>query len=176
MTVAANATTEPSAAPTGANAAPIAPGTELVVHFMKSIKEVLSTMASVEVTTGKPALKQNPIATYDVSGIIGFSGDFGGSMVVSFRKETAAAIVKGFSGMDIAPDSPDFTDAVGELANMIAGSAKTRFGGGTSISVPSVILGTGHVIGRLHDVPCIVIPCESSAGAFAVEVSIKSKK
>ncbi|HUO07002.1 MAG TPA: chemotaxis protein CheX [Phycisphaerae bacterium] len=171
MTVAVPPPTVSNAAAGGA-----APGVELVIHFMKAIKEVLSTMAGVEVTTGKPGLKQDPVSTYDVSGIIGFSGNFGGSMVLSFKKETAVALVKGFSGMEMTPDSPDFTDAVGELANMIAGAAKTQFGGGTSISVPSVILGQGHVIGRLHDVPCIVIPCESAAGAFAVEVSIKSKQ
>jgi len=62
---------------------------------------------------------------------------------------------------------------VGELANMIAGSAKTSFGGGTNISVPSIILGSGHTIARLHDVPCLVIPCHTPAGDFAVEVNIK---
>ena len=82
-------------------------------------------------------------------------------MVLSFQKSTAQAIVNAFAGAPIVPDSPDFADAVGELANMIAGSAKTSFGGATSISVPSIILGPGHTIARLHDVPCLIIPCQT---------------
>jgi len=146
---------------------------QLIVHFISSIQDVLRTMARVSVTIGKPALKKDPIPSYDVSGIIGFSGEFVGSMVLSFQRSTAEAIVNAFAGAAIAPDSPDFPDAVGELANMIAGSAKTSFGGGTNISVPSIILGFGHTIARLHDVPCLVIPCHTSMGDFAVEVNIK---
>ena len=145
----------------------------LIVHFVTSIKEVLRTMAGVEVTIGSPALKKTPLTSYDVSGIIGFSGEFVGSMVLSFQQATAMAIVANFAGAPVPPDSPDFADAVGELANMIAGSAKTSFGGGTNISVPSIIMGVGHTIARLHDVPCLVIPCHTPAGDFAVEVNIK---
>jgi hypothetical protein len=39
--------------------------------------------------------------------------------------------------------------------------------------VPSVIIGSGHQIARLSDVPCVVIPCTSPVGDFAVEVNIK---
>ena len=106
-------------------------------------------------------------------GVIGFSGEFVGSMVLSFKNATAVAIVSNFTGMPIEPGSPDFADAVGELANMIAGSAKTSFGGNTNISVPSIILGSGHTVAQLHGVPCLVIPCHTEAGDFAVEVNIK---
>ncbi len=145
----------------------------LIVHFVDSIQEVLRTMTGMSVEIGPPTLKKNPTPSYDVSGIIGLSGEFVGSMVLSFQQSTAQAIVNAFAGMAIAPDSADFPDAVGELANMIAGSAKTRFGGGTFISVPSIILGSGHTVARLNGVPCIVIPCHIAAGDFAVEVNIK---
>jgi len=110
---------------------------------------------------------------YDVSGIIGLSGDFIGSIVVSFQMEAAARIVSLFAGTTLAPDSPDFPDAVGELANMIAGGTKKALGGMASITVPNVVIGGGHVIARLSDVPCLVIPCQTPVGSFAAEVSIK---
>jgi chemotaxis protein CheX len=160
---------------TAVNSPPSAssPSAEFIVHFITSIREVLRTMAQVTVTVGAPTLKKSPTTTYDVSAIIGFSGEIVGSMVLSFQKGTAEAIVTSFAGSPISPDSPDFADAVGELANMIAGSAKTSFGGGTNISVPSIILGTGHTIARLQEVPCLIIPCHTVAGSFAVEVNIK---
>ncbi len=156
-----------------ATASPPASTAQCVAHFVRSIKEVLQTMAGVTVTVGAPALKQDPVTTYEVSGIIGFSGAFNGSMVLSFQKSTASAIVSALAAMPIAPDSADFADAVGELANMIGGSAKTGFGPGTHISLPSIIMGSGHAVARLHDVPCIIIPCNTFHGDFAVEVSLK---
>ena len=149
------------------------PTARLIVHFVGSIQEVLRTMAKVTVTVGAPMLKKDPLPSYDVSGVIGFSGEFVGSMVLSFKNATAVAIVSNFTGMPIESGSPDFADAVGELANMIAGSAKTSFGGNTNISVPSIILGSGHTVAQLHGVPCLVIPCHTEAGDFAVEVNIK---
>jgi len=168
---------EPAIAKPALAPAPSAPTTaRLIVHFIESIKNVLETMAGITVTVGAPTLKAEPVPAYDVSGIIGFSGEFIGSMVVSFEQFAARTIVKAFSGSDPPIDSSDFADAVGELANMIAGSAKKSFGGTTSITVPSVIIGRGHTIARLHDVPCIVIPCHTSTGDFAVEVNIKPQK
>lgn len=148
---------------------------QFIAYFVHSVKDVLQTMAGVTVTVGAPARKQDPLGTYDVSGIIGFSGEFVGSMVLSFHRNTAVAIASSFAGAPVSADSPDFADAVGELANMIAGSAKRSFGGGTSISVPSIIMGNGHSIARLQDVPCLVIPCKTAAGEFAVEVNIKPR-
>jgi len=68
----------------------------------------------------------------------------------------------------------DFADAIGELANMIAGSAKKDLGHTASISVPNVVIGGGHIIARLSEVPCLVIPCRTPVGNFAVEVNIKT--
>jgi len=154
-------------------ATPPADTTRLTVHFVKSLVEVLATMAATTVTVGKPIRKTDLSATYDVSGIIGFSGDFVGSMVLSFQEKTALAIVAAFAGQECAVNSPEFSDAIGELANMVAGSAKTAFGG-TNISIPTVVVGAGHTVSRMQDIPCILIPCTVPGGEFAVEVNVKS--
>ena len=145
----------------------------IVTSFVKSVMEVLLTMAHVQVKVGKPFLKKDPLPTYDVSGVIGLSGKYVGSMVLSLQEATAEALVSAFAGMPIPAKSPDFPDAIGELANMIAGNAKTSFGEGTNISTPSIIMGAGHTVARLHDVPCIIIPCTTDHGAFALEVNLK---
>jgi chemotaxis protein CheX len=118
-------------------------------------------------------VKGNPTPSYDVSSIIGFSGDVIGSVVVSFQLSAAKKLVAAFAQMEIDEKSADFADALGELANMIAGAAKKDLGVLASISTPSVIMGAGHTIARLKDVPCLVIPCRTEVGDFAVEVSIK---
>lgn len=146
---------------------------KLVVPFVNSVREVFSTMVKAATTVERPHLKEHPSPSYDVSGVIGFSGGIVGSVVVSFQKDAALKLVEGFAGMAIEFASPDFADAIGELTNMIVGRAKKDMGAIANISIPSVIIGTGHTIARLSDVPTLVIPCKTSVGDFCVEVNIK---
>jgi chemotaxis protein CheX len=146
---------------------------KIIMPFVKSTANVFTTMVKITPEIGKPFTKQDGGATYDVSGIIGFSGQIVGSVVASFQMETAVKLVNSLVGMPIDLKSPDFIDAVGELANMIAGNAKKDLGPMASIAVPTVVIGKGHQIGHLSGVPCIVIPCHTSVGDFAVEVNIK---
>lgn len=146
----------------------------MVVHFVSAVREVFSTMLSTPVHVGTPHHKNTPSPSYDVSAIIGISGQVVGSMVLSFELAIAAKIVAALSGAPVPPDSADFPDAVGEIANMIAGSAKKNFGAAASISIPSIVMGSGHTLARLHDQPCIVIPCNSDFGRFVIEVSVKA--
>ena len=146
---------------------------KLIIPFVNSVRNVFMTMVKVKTEVCRPIVKGEPTPSYDVSSIIGFSGDVIGSVVVSFQLSAAEKLVASFAGMHIPASSPDFADALGELANMIAGSAKKDLGCVCSISTPSVIMGGGHTIARLRDVPCLVIPCKTEVGDFAVEVSIK---
>lgn len=146
---------------------------KLIIPFVNSTRKVFSTMVGVQTTVNHPHVKTNPIPSFDISGIIGFSGDILGSVVISFQTQAAVKLVSAFTGMPITADSPDFSDAIGELANMIAGNAKKDLGATASITCPSVVIGANHVIARLRGVPCFVIPCKTSVGDFAVEVNMK---
>jgi chemotaxis protein CheX len=146
---------------------------KLIVPFVNSVRNVFSTMVRVKAEIERPIVKGSPTPQYDVSSIIGFSGEVVGSVVVSFQMNAAKKLVASFAGMEIDEKSPDFADALGELANMIAGAAKKDLGCSASISTPSVIMGAGHTIARLKDVPCLLIPCKTEVGDFGVEVSIK---
>lgn len=149
---------------------------KLIVPFVNSVRAVFSTMVGVQTTVGRPTLKSHPSPSYHVSGIIGFSGDVVGSVVVSFQRDAAVKLASAFAGVELTPDSPEFADAIGELANMIAGNAKKDLGGAANITTPNVIIGPNHSVARLSGVPCLVIPVSSPAGDFAVEVNIKQVK
>jgi|DewCreStandDraft_4_1066084.scaffolds.fasta_scaffold01114_7 chemotaxis protein CheX len=146
---------------------------KLIVPFVDSVRSVFSTMVGVATTVLRPHIKSTPAPCYDVSSIIGFSGSVVGMVVVSFQKEAAEKLASVFAGESIDASSPDFADALGELANMIAGSAKKHLGSDANITVPSVVIGPAHSLPRLSNVPCVVIPCKTPVGDFAVEVSIK---
>jgi chemotaxis protein CheX len=174
------ATPAAAAAPAGA-AAQAAPSMgainpKLIVPFVNSVRNVFSTMVGVQTTVERPRLKTGPNVSFDVTAIIGFSGQVIGSAVVSFQMAAALSLAKSFAGIEMTPDSPDFADAIGELANMIAGNAKKDLGATASISCPSVVIGANHVIARLRGVPCLVIPCKTDVGDFAVEINMKESE
>jgi chemotaxis protein CheX len=141
--------------------------------FVTAIQSVFKTMVSTEVQIKKPYMKSEVVASADVSGVIGFSGDASGCVVLSFPKDVACKAASAFAGVEIDENHPDFADAVGELANMIAGNAKKDFVGmNVSISLPSVILGADHVVSQSRTCPRLVIPCGTALGSFYVEVGM----
>lgn len=144
-----------------------------ILPFMNAVTEVFKKMAGVTTTVDKPYLKTDAVAAYEVCGIIGFSGEISGSVVISFSDTAAEKLVEAFAGVKLALTDADFSDAIGELANMIVGSAKQHLGAVASISIPSVVIGKGYIVSNMRNVPCLVIPCNCTFGAFAVEVSIK---
>jgi len=148
---------------------------DTIKHFVKSVRNVFSTMVHTHLTVGTPHLKTDEDRA-DVSGIIGFSGDAAGCVVISFSSETAERVASSFAGVPITRDHPDFADAVGELANMVAGAAKREFDDmDIKISLPSVVLGDRFHVGNSRSVPRIVIPCDGELGKVDVEIAMESK-
>lgn len=142
--------------------------------FTKSVCNTFETMCGIPVTVGKPALKVGHEPRSDVSSIIGFSGDAAGSVVLHFSFDTACKMASAFAGAELTRDDPDFADAIGELANMVAGSAKSRFEGlDISISLPNVVVGSDHNVSPARNSPRIVIPCTTEPGPFHVEVGME---
>lgn len=147
---------------------------KMLVPFVGAVREVLKSMAGWECAVDRLRLKQSPGPEYDYSGIISFSGTIVGTVVVSFTRDLAVKLVTAFVGCDIPADTADFADAIGELTNLIVGAAKTGLGVNATISVPSVVMGKGHIVARPSDIPCVVVPCKTAAGEFTIEVSIKT--
>jgi chemotaxis protein CheX len=145
-----------------------------IMPFIEATKNVFSTMLKMKVTFGTPVQQREPDPKYDVSGIIGLSGELSGVIVLTFPTETALKCVEAFAGMKVEPDSESFADALGELTNMVSGAAKARIKGfDLSISCPSVVMGQGHTVRQISDAECIYIPCETEVGDFFVAVCIR---
>jgi len=145
--------------------------------FIAAVKHVFKTMLSTEIMISKPRLKAPDESNADVSAVIGFSGDAAGCVILCFRTEAAVKTASKFTGTALTPQHPDFSDALGELANMVAGQAKAQFEGLlVSISLPSVIIGADHEVLQSKITPRLVIPCDSPLGRFAVEVAMVVQK
>ena len=149
---------------------------EFINPFLNATLGVLKTMAFTEAIPGKPYLKKNGAAGGDVSGIIGITGPPNGSMSLSFSSSCILQIVANMLGEEAPEINDDIKDAVGELTNMISGSARNDLGAKgyhLSIATPIVISGSQHQIKHQTKSPTIAIPFETPGGAFLVEVSFE---
>ena len=148
---------------------------EYINPFISSAKETFETMMQVELKAENPYLKNNSNARYDVSGIIGISGDAKGSVTLGFSKKAALKAVSKFMGMEIKIVDADFSDAVGELVNIIAGNAKKDLADlNVMISLPNVIIGEGHQVESPKGIQTIIIPFNSEIGDVVIEVNLKT--
>lgn len=150
---------------------------EILNPFISATRDVLHTMAGIEPRRGKPRLKGARDVSFDVSGVVGITGQVKGFVVLSFPKPVALHVVKSFVGDPVDAVDEHVIDAVGELANMVAGGAKrvlAEAGYDLTISIPSVIVGKNHIITRPSGIPCVEIPFEIDVGAFSVELCLKS--
>ncbi len=146
----------------------------LINPFVQSVKRVFETMVHVKMNVGKPFLKGDRVCSADVSGIIGFSGDAAGCVVLSFANDVACKAASQFACTEIDGNHPDFADAIGELANMVAGNAKKEFADlNIQISLPSVVIGKQFVVSNSNTTPRIVIPCTCELGEIIVEVAME---
>ena len=148
---------------------------EHINPFIRATVDTLAKMANLTATPGKVALKDgSENLSYDVSGIIGLSGGAKGSVGLSFPRLTALALTRAFSG-EKAVSTNMMVDAVGELANIVAGAAKrdlTQYQ--IQISLPTVILGENHAVNGPLDAGSMIVPFESPAGRFDLAVCFKS--
>lgn len=142
--------------------------------FLEATKAVFETMVRLPVTFEKPQLGAGN-ANYDVSGVIGLSGDVVGSVIVGFSKESAVPIASALAGCPLQVGTSDFADAIGELSNMIAGGAKAKFEGQkVSIGCPSVVVAPSHQISSPSGSARICIACNTTVGQFVIDVTIQA--
>lgn len=145
--------------------------------FVPSIKRVFETMVRPNVRVGKPFLENDTMATANVSGVIGSSGEAAGGVGLSFPHDAARKAASSFAGTEIDQNHPDFADSIGELANMAAGSAKQELHEmNVDTSLPVVAVGRNHTISRSKLSPRTVIPCECEFEAIFVEAGMEHAK
>jgi chemotaxis protein CheX len=141
--------------------------------FISATLNVLETMAFTKAEAGKPYLKKDQIASGDVSGVIGLTGEVSGTFSVSYSEKSILAIVSNMFGEEVKEINEEIKDAVGEITNMISGQARQeldRLGRSLRAAIPTVIMGKNHTITHVTAYPIIAIPFSTFKGDFTIEV------
>lgn len=147
--------------------------------FINALVHAMETMIGISPERGTPYLKREHATQGDVSAIIGFAGpNVTGSVALSLPTLVALKVYSLMMGEKVYRITSDVQDVVGELANIVAGGAKTELSTrnlGFNISIPTVVVGPGHTLGHKGDVPVIVVPFGFGKHRFMMEVSMRLK-
>jgi chemotaxis protein CheX len=149
---------------------------EHINPFVVATIETFKSMLHTSITPGKLMLIRENKLRCDISGIIGLSGGAKGSVSLSFSRIAAVKAVSEFIGEKVVTMDETVKDAIGELANIVAGAAKRDLSQyKISISLPTVIIGENHEVQGGKDVIPIAVPFDSPFGLFHLIVSFKSE-
>jgi len=147
--------------------------------FVSATLETLQVMAFSRPARGDPFVKTDCATQGDVSGVIQFAGDAIGSVAVTFSSVLAAKIYSRMVGETVPELTDEVRDAVGEIANMVAGGAKAALsekGYSFQLTVPSVVVGKNHSIAHRGKGPYLVVPFHLEGETFWLELSFATVK
>ncbi len=147
---------------------------EHINPFLRAVTNAFSTMLNCEARRGKMTLMENGIRDYPISGVIGLSGKAVGTVVINLSEEVAVKAASAMLMDELTAVDEDVLDAVGELANMIAGQAKAELEEyQMSVSLPNVITGDGHQIRFPSGASRIAVPFDTDFGPMNLEVGLE---
>jgi chemotaxis protein CheX len=111
-----------------------------------------------------------------VGASVQFTGEWSGALVIGCDEllgNEAAAAMFGCDTDNVAAD--DLSDALGELANMIAGNVKPLLPGAIAISLPTVVQGSELRLGIPGAAPTVGVTYRRGACMFSVEIYERSQ-
>jgi chemotaxis protein CheX len=115
-------------------------------------REVFELMLSSQLT---PASSVDE-SSMDVTSMVGLAGQLCGVITVRCDQKTAVLMASKMLGLPVEKVGRDFSDALGEVCNMVAGNFKNKIAGlsdGCMLSPPSVITGSDYCLHSLADSP-----------------------
>ncbi len=146
---------------------------EYINPFIRALDNTFQTMVGCAVERGELQLSGLGCPSYEVSGVIGLSGKAIGTVVLSLSREVALKAASAMLMTESTELNDDVIDAVGELANMVAGAAKAELEKlDLSISLPTVITGSGHEVRFPSNATPICVPFTTAWGPMALDVGL----
>ena len=154
---------------------------QYIQYFIRGSEEVFRDLCKTEIKAGRVffVTKDEFKTNWDVSGIMGLSGEANGAIAISLKENTAFRLTKILTGKDYNSVGNEVTDVVGEIVNIITGNVKNIFEikHRIKITIPSIVNGKSHTIvwpserSRIICIPFIIFGDQELCLSVAVEQS-----
>jgi chemotaxis protein CheX len=122
---------------------------QYIQPFIQVCTHVFRILLHCDIVPGRTYfIKKDAFLEWDISGIIALSGGAKGLVALSMKNSTAVKIATILTNMRESYIETDTTDAIGEIANIIAGNVKKSLEDNfkISISLPKVVKGKAHFV------------------------------
>lgn len=136
-------------------------------------KEVFSTMLMVELETGKPIEGKGGDVDSNLTSMLGLGKDIQGMLAVHCPAVVAKDITGTFLGMEVEELDDDVKDAIGEIANMVAGGLKIFFqenGKDIELAIPTTVVGNSFRTAGMSKATRVAVPFSMNGTTFLVEL------
>lgn len=140
----------------------------LIPDLLKSTEEVFETMVFKAIEPGVPLAGLAAETAASVVAVVAFAGEWSGLVAFHSSMESAQAIAGSMLGVPWQQVNGEMADALGEVANMIAGGFRMRLkshGTDVVISIPTVITGTDFHTKYVTRVSRVLCPFTLEGGA-----------
>lgn len=136
-------------------------------------KDIFSTMLMIDLGDVQAARGTETAIQSNVTSMIGLGGGMRGMLSVHCPDVVAREITGALLGMEVEELGDDVKDAIGEIANMMAGNLKISFAGAgveVALAIPTSVIGESFRICGLSGANRVVAEFAMPAGSFWVEL------
>jgi chemotaxis protein CheX len=142
-------------------------------EIITGTQDVFSTMLMVDLTSQAVVENSKCDIQSNLTSMIGLGGGIRGFLAVHCPASVAKAITSEFLGMDVDELDDDVKDAIGELANMVAGNLKVSYAKidiNIELALPASIVGESFHVGGINDARRIIVPFKMADDLLWVEL------
>ena len=143
---------------------------ETLETLESSARHVFETACDIELGAAQPVQSRN-----EFSGVIAISGSMSMTIVINLSLDLVTSVAESLLGLEADDvDQETAKDIVCELANMVGGTTKERFGNSLSLGLPTVVIGPDHVVDFGAGVSVQEIQLGDGPRSIVLEVGVKS--
>ncbi len=130
------------------------------------VQSVFQTMMDLEIAASQAPWTHPPDT---ITAAVHFAGDWRGAALVECDARQACQFAARLMGIALpAAIDDDVRDAMGELANMVAGNLKSVLPRGVGLSMPSVVEGSDYTLRVCGEKAVERLTFSSALGAFGI--------
>lgn len=149
----------------------------LVNAFVEGVLKTLANIAQTEATPHKGRIESEFSLKGEIAGMVGIlAPPFRGSLLIVFSKESICHIIENMLGESHTSINTEVSDAVGELTNMIYGTAKTTLnqsGFKLEMAIPTVITGDFKIMPS-NGAATLLIPFQlKNSSYFYIQITVQ---
>lgn len=142
-------------------------------EIISSTKDVFSTMLMVDLDNRDVIENKKCEMHSNMTSMIGLGGGIRGLLAIHCPAKVAKSITGSFLGMEIEQLDDDVKDAIGEIANMIAGNLKVSYAKvdiNVELAIPTSIVGDSFYVSSISDSNRFIVPFLFGEDTFWLEL------